>query len=70
MTFIVTFFFSADSEELKLHDRIDKLEYHLEVCEILHRYNCPRSPRFIFENEENEEVGKQIMKEMAEYTKK
>lgn len=55
---------------MKLHDRIDRLEFHLEVCEILHRYNHPKAVRYIYENEDNEEVAKLVMKEMADHTKK
>lgn len=68
MKFILCFFFSfTTEEENKLHDRIDILENHLEVCDILSRYNCHRSVKFISENEENEIVGKQLMEDMAQH---
>ncbi|KAL0278174.1 UNVERIFIED_CONTAM: hypothetical protein PYX00_000069 [Menopon gallinae] len=60
---------SMTAEETRLHDKLDKLEKHLETCETLDRYNASKPLRYINENEENESVVKQLMQEMAKFTK-
>ncbi|KAK6630113.1 hypothetical protein RUM44_005664 [Polyplax serrata] len=61
---------NMSKEDVELHNRIDRLEVQLEICEVLERYETPKSVRFLHENENNEEVGKKLMNNMAEFTKR
>lgn len=53
-----------------MHDRIDKVEVYLEICELLEHYSIMKSVRFIQENENNECIGKELMNSMADFTKR
>ena len=53
-----------------MHDKIDDVEIYLEVCEILERYEISKSVKFIYENKNVEEIGKELLSSMADYTKR
>lgn len=57
------------AEETKLHDKLDILEKHLEACETLSHYNASKSLKYISDNQENECIVKELMQEMAKFTK-